>query len=390
MNDKILIKKLSKEIEKELESINFSADYIKTAEKKFLPQQIKIFNLKPAEANILKQACLSLGFDAAVHRDTITCLCEKSDAVLSGSVSQFQKLCGNLRKQPFRLKQLADEILKYLSDKPNYVINGQEFDFSKTYLIGILNVTPDSFSDGGKNFDTDSAVASAIQMSKDGAAIIDVGGESTRPDAVPVSWETECERILPVIKKIKEYDRNIIISVDTIHPATIVKAVETGADILNSVADISVFEPVFDFLKTHKTPIVVTHSDGIPPKPVENDFDGDIVDEIFKFFDSKIDYLNSKGLSENLFILDVGIGFGKSVNDQFELIKRADEFLSFGCPVLYGISRKSFISKPFGAENRDKITNIYGQYLMQKEINMLRVHDVKAHADIQKYLSPIM
>ena len=138
MNNKILIKKLNGNIEKELESVNFSADYIKTAEKKFLTQQIKIFNLKPAEANILKQACLSLGFDAAVNRDTITCLCDKSDAVLAGSVAQFLKLCENLKKQPFRLKKLSEEILKYLSDKPNYKIKEQEFDFSKTYLMGIF------------------------------------------------------------------------------------------------------------------------------------------------------------------------------------------------------------------------------------------------------------
>ncbi|MCR5262093.1 MAG: dihydropteroate synthase [Candidatus Gastranaerophilales bacterium] len=390
MNNKILIKKLSGNIEDELKSINFSADYIKTAEKKFLPQTIKIFNLKPAEANILKQSCLSLGFDAAVHRDTITCRCEKSDAILCGSTSQFLKLCENLKKQPFRLKTLSEELQKYLLPKQNYFINGHEFDFSKTYLMGILNVTPDSFSDGGKNYDTETAVNSALQMYKDGAAILDIGGESTRPDAVPVDVQTECNRILPVIEKIKKSNKDILISVDTIHPETIVKAVEAGADILNTVADIKIFESVFDFLKKHKTPIVVTHSDGIPPKPVLKDFDGDIADNLFRYFAEKIDYLKENGLTENLFILDVGIGFGKSINDQFELIKRAGEFLSLGYPVLYGISRKSFISKTFGTESRDKVSQIYAHHLMMNKINMLRVHDVKAHANLQIYLSKIM
>ena len=379
MNEKFLIKKLNSDIEKELKSINFSADYLKIAEKKFQTVKLKIFKLKPAEANILKQACLSLGFDCGVSQDSITCKCETTDAILAGSISQIIKLSEKLEKQPFRLKTLAKDLKSVIAEQKTYQIKWQKFDYKKTYLMGIVNVTPDSFSDGGKNFDTETAVATALQMYKDGAKIIDIGGESTRPNAEPVSWQTECERILPVIEKIKKENSEILISVDTLRPETTVKAIECGADILNTVADINTFEPIFDFLKTHKTPIVITHSDGIPPKPVEKDFDGDIAEEIFKYFSEKIDYLKSNGLSENLFILDVGIGFGKSINDQFELIKRADEFSALGYPVLYGISRKSFISKTFGEENRDEITKIYDQYLMGKNVNILRVHDVYGH-----------
>lgn len=389
MKDEILIKKICGEVEKELENIGFSSDYVDFAKNKYENFTFKIFELKPAEANILKQTCLSLGFDAGVNRDAVTCKCEFSDAIINGSVYQIEKLCEKLEQQPFRLKRLSKLLKEKITPPKFYEISGKKFDFKKPYLMGILNVTPDSFSDGGKNFNPKTAVNNALKMIEDGTEIIDIGGESTRPNATPISSEEECNRILPVISELKKLNPNIIISVDTIHPETIVKAIDFGADILNNVAKIETFEPVFDTLKKHKTPIVITHSDTIPPMPVTKDFDGDIVEEIYKFFAKKIKYLDEKGLGENLPILDVGIGFGKSINDQFELIKRAEEFSTLNCPILYGISRKSFIFKTFGIENRDEITKIYAQHLISKGTNILRVHDVKSHADLIKYLDKI-
>ena len=389
MNDKILVKTFNTDINKELTNINFSKEYIDIAKSKLDFLKLKIFNLKPAEANILKQTCLSLGFDAAVNRDAVTCKCDKSDALLSGSINQIEILCQKLEKQPFRLKNLAKQIRDIIFKSDCFYIKDITFSYDESHLMGIINVTPDSFSDGGINFDINSAFDSAIQMYQNGASIIDIGGESTRPDASSVDWHTECERIIPVIQKIKKFNSNIILSVDTIHPETCIKAIENGADILNTVDCIEKFESIYDFLITNKIPVVITHSKGIPPVNEEKDFDGDIVDEIFKFFADKIQYLKSRGLVDNLFILDVGIGFGKSLNDQFELIKRADEFSSLGYPVLFGISRKSFISKTFDIENRDEITRVYSQHLISKKVNILRVHDVKKHVDLKKYLSKL-
>lgn len=389
MKDEILIKKICGDVKEELENIGFSSDYVDFAKNKYKNFTFKIFELKPAEANILKQTCLSLGFDAAVNRDAVTCKCEFSDAIINGSVYQIEKLCEKLEQQPFRLKKLSKILKGKITPPKFYKISEKKFDYKKPYLMGILNITPDSFSDGGKNFNPTTAIDNALKMVDEGAAIIDIGGESTRPDATPISSEEECRRILPVISELKKSNQNIIISVDTIHPKTIVKAIELGADILNNVAQIEKFEPVFATLKNHKTSIVITHSDTIPPTPVTQDFDGDIVEEIYKFFAKKIQYLKEKGLGENLPVLDVGIGFGKSINDQFELIKRADEFTTLNCPILYGISRKSFIFKTFGLKNRDKITQIYAQHLISKGTNILRVHDVKSHADLIKYLDKI-
>lgn len=389
MNEQILIKSLSKNIEKELENVRFSKEYIGFAKDKYNFLSFKIFDLKPAEANILKQSCLSLGFDAAVNRDAVTCKCEFSDAIICGSIFQLKKLCEKLSIQPFRLKKLAKILEEKITPPQKYKIGTKNFDYKKTYLMGILNVTPDSFSDGGKNFNQSTAIENALKMVDDGATIIDIGGESTRPDATPITTEEECKRILPVIAELKKSYPQITISVDTIHPETVVKALDFGVDILNNVGSVKLFEPVFDILKEHKTSIVVTHSDGIPPKPVPTDFCGDITEEIYKFFASQQKYLQESGLTENLQIMDVGIGFGKSINDQFELIKRADEFLTLNTPILYGISRKSFVSKTFGSENRDEITKIYAQHLISKGVNILRVHDVKGHSKLLQYLEKI-
>ncbi|MBQ2644878.1 dihydropteroate synthase, partial [bacterium] len=259
MKDKILIKKFGNNIYDELKSINFSNDYINISQKKFVPLKLKFLNLKPAEANILKQTCLSLGFDAAINRDAVTCKCDKSDALVCANLHQIEKLAEKLKKQPFRFKSLAEDLEKIIIiPEKKYIIKNKSFDFNKTYLMGILNVTPDSFSDGNKFFDTEKAISAALEMDKNGAAIIDIGGESTRPNSSPISWKTECDRILPVVSKIKQVRPNVLISIDTIHPETIVKALECGADILNTVDKIEKFEPVFDVLKKTNTPIVIT------------------------------------------------------------------------------------------------------------------------------------
>lgn len=389
MKEEILIKKLGTNIDKELESIHFSADYKNHAIEKLQMFSIKIFNLKAVEANILKQTCLSLGFDAAVNRYAVNCKCDFSDAIICATKIQLKNLTEKLKIQPFRLKSLAEKLRTLLAEKKSYTISGKEFDFSKTYIMGILNITPDSFSDGGRNFDTKTAVKNAFQMISDGAKIIDIGGESTRPTAKKITAQEEIDRVLPVIKKIREQNKNIILSLDTIHTETAKIAIENGIDILNNVEAPEVFEPIFDFLAEKQTPIVIMHSEGVPPKPVLQDCEEDITDKIFKFFAKKIAYLKEKGLSKNLFILDTGIGFGKSVNDQFKLIKRADEFSTLGYPVLWGISRKSFMTKTFVDENPDELTQIFSQHLIMKNANILRTHNVKQIAKLQNYLSKI-
>ena len=321
MNEEIFVKYFSDNTVNELKNIEFSKEYLIFAKDKFDFLKLKVFNLSSAEANILKQTCLSIGFDCAVNRYAVNCKCESSDAILTPTLEQLKKLTDKLNKQPFRLKLLSEKLEKIVSQQKSYLIKNKVFNKNKSYIMGILNVTPDSFSDGGQFFDTNKAVKKAISLIEEGADIVDIGGESTNPNAELISDEEEIKRVIPVIRQIREKDKEIIISVDTRHPETIKKAVFAGADILNTVVDIRNFESVFDILAEHNIPVVITHSAEIPPKPVENDFDGDIVDEIYKYFIKVQNYLKETPLKDNLLIFDVGIGFGKSINDQFEIMK---------------------------------------------------------------------
>ncbi len=348
----LMVKKLSKNISEELQSVGFDSSYVSVAKDKYKGFGYKIFNLKPHEANILKQLCLSLGFDCAVSRETVMCSCEYTDAVIYASLSQINKLRKKLLIQPFRLKQLSD------------LFNIKQKKYTRPKIMGILNVTPDSFSDGGKYFDVSSALIHAKKLVDDGADIIDVGGESTRPDFVSVDVNDEIDRVIPVIKAMRENGITCDISVDTRNYETAKKAVEFGANIIN---DISGLEDVrlFNYVKDNNIKVVIVHSKELPA-------DKDIVDEIYSYFYEKI----NSGLNKENIIVDVGIGFNKTIEQNIELLKRLDEFETLGVPMLLGISRKSFIRNSFNidCDEADIPTALYSSMINCVDIH--RVHNV--------------
>ena len=372
----MFIKKSNNNFETELKTINFDSSYINVAKNKYISNSFKIFNLKPHEANILKQLCLSLGFDCAVSRDTIMCKCEYTNAMISASKSQLLKLIDKLKKQPFRLKELSNLLVEILkTEKQPIVINNDIFDWSKPYIMGILNVTPDSFSDGGEAYSIEKALQKTIQLIHDGADIIDIGGESTRPNAQVISVEEEISRVIPVIKKIRELNISITISVDTRNYLTAKLAIEAGANIINDVSGLDYDPLLFDYVAKNDIPVIIMHSDKVPAnsKDIETN---DIIEEVYYSLYKKIEKLLSNGHSKNNIIIDVGIGFGKSQQTNFELLKRIDEFSSLGVPMLLGISRKSFIRNEFGltCEEADIPTAMYSAML--KSVDIHRVHNV--------------
>lgn len=382
MNE-IIIKKANSDIKKELTSINFDKSYINTACSKYKGTAYKIFNLKPFEATILKQACLSLGFDCAVSRETITCNCEYTDCILFGSISQIKKLIDKLKHQPFRLKLIAEELTSKINNEtPILKIRNNIFDRNNEYIMGILNVTPNSFSDGGEYINPDIALNHAIQMINDGADIIDIGGESTKPNAETVTVEEEIKRVIPVIQKIRSQNENVVISIDTRNYETAKAAIEAGADIINDVSGLDYDSNMFNFVVSKNIPTVIMHSDKVPA--ISSDFsNGDIIEEIYFSLDKKIKKLLAAGMERQNIIADVGIGFGKSVQSNFEILKRIDEFSSLNVLMLLGISRKSFIRKEFNIDfnEADEVTALYSANI--KGINIHRVHNVKL---TKKYL----
>ena len=375
--------------EKELKKIGFDKTYLRQGALKHNFRTIKICDINCAQANIIKQTALTTGTDCAVHREVITGKVDISDCILSGSVSQLVKIAEKLKYQPFKLNILSEQIKKLVSLLPDslYVRDISIEWGKKTYIMGILNITPDSSSDGGEYFGTDKAIEHYKSLVQDGADFIDIGGESTRPFSKKVSAQEEQSRVVPIIKEIREFDSNTVISIDTRNASTARAAINAGADIINDVSALDWDEEMINILKDTKAPVVLNHSKGSPDVMQNDTCYTDVVDEIFDYLYKKIDFLVTNGIEQNKIIVDPGIGFGKSTEQNFEIIKRIEEFKSLGCPVLVGHSRKNFISETIESKDNsvlDTATLILSQMLADKKVDIIRVHNVKQHNILQK------
>ncbi len=217
----------------------------------------------------------------------------------------------------------------------------------KTTVMGILNITPDSFSDGGEYYDTQKAVERAKEMIAEGVDIIDIGGESTRPGAEAVTAEEEIKRVVPVIKAIRyDLDSDIQISIDTYKSQVAIAALSAGATIVNSLGGFTFDKKLVDVVKEYDCRIIVYHIKGEPRTMQKGEIVyKDVVGDISEFFKQQIDLGIKNGLRKDQFILDPGIGFGKTVEQNIEIIKRLKEFRSFELPILVGVSRKSHLGK---------------------------------------------
>ena len=389
--DKIFVKTVKNDIKTELNSVGFDTVYIDEASKKYNAQCYKIYNLKPYEANILKQLCLSLGFDCGVNRETITCKCEKTNAIVFATDRQISLLIKKLRVQPFKLKFLAGELEKLTNNnKPDELkIKNKIFNWSSPYIMGIVNATPDSFSDGGNCYNTTDAYNHALKLIKDGADIIDIGGESTRPNADTISPEIEIKRVIPLIKILRENNIDIPISIDTRNYETAIEAIKAGADVVNDVSGLDYDENLKKYIIKNNIPVIIMHSNKVPATS-DNFTNNDIVEEVYFSLKNKIDYVLSNSFDKKNIIIDVGIGFGKSPETCFELLKRMEEFKSLGCPILLGISRKSFIRNSFNCDfnESDNVTALYSSTV--KGVNIHRVHNVALTKKYLNYTSKLL
>lgn len=220
---------------------------------------------------------------------------------------------------------------------------GRQLALSHPLVMGVLNVTPDSFSDGGTFETPQKAVEHALRMEDEGADLIDVGGESSRPGAEPVEPELELKRVLPVIEGIRKRSR-IGISVDTYRASTAEKALDAGADIVNDISALRFDPAMVSLIAERRVPVVLMHMLGTPRDMQKNPRYSDCVAEILAFFDERIDYCRKHRVDKTKIIIDPGIGFGKRLNDNLALLSNLSRFKKYGLPVLIGASRKSFIS----------------------------------------------
>lgn len=247
--------------------------------------------------------------------------------------------------------------------------------------MGIVNVTPDSFSDGGKFFDANAAVSHALQLVADGADILDVGGESTRPNAVDVSEDVELARVLPVIERLVA-QVSVPISIDTRKAAVARAAIESGAEIINDVSGLTHDPEMVEVAVATDAGVCVMHMQGTPQTMQAQPTYGDVVREVHDYLCSRRDALIAAGVEPTRICLDPGIGFGKTFNHNLALLQNAGQFHDLGCPVLVGHSRKRFLASIVGnenSENADRTAATMGVSLALAEqgVQMLRVHDVR-------------
>lgn len=243
--------------------------------------------------------------------------------------------------------------------------------------MGILNITPDSFSDGGKFLDSQVAANHAIKMIENGADMIDVGGESSRPGAKPVLIDEELKRILPVIKAIREKS-DCLISVDTYKSKVAEAALNLGADLINDISSLSFDGKMAGVISAYKVPLVLMHMQGVPENMQLNPLYVNIINDLITFFKSKISIAKEAGVSNNMIILDPGIGFGKRVDDNFEIIRELKQICNMGYPILLGTSRKSFIGDTLGLPINDRLEGTLASVAIGvlNGAKILRVHDI--------------
>ncbi|MCK5848103.1 MAG: dihydropteroate synthase [Caldisericia bacterium] len=334
---------------------------------------LKLSNVDFREATILKQTFLSTGGDVAVNKGVLDHSKQNSTVLLMGTKKTYSVALESLEKQCiFNLPHICESLgifLKKLIEKESN---------PTPLFMGILNVTPDSFSDGGTLLSVSDILYKTEKMIKDGANIIDIGGESTRPGALPVPLKKELARVLPAIKEIKKHFPSIRISIDTQKPLVAKTCIEEGASIVNCVKVIPEMLDVVSLSKT--TEIIAMHMNGTPLTMQGKTNYASIISEIHSYFKNILVQAHSRKIQNNRIILDPGIGFAKTPEQNLKIFKELSSFFDLNCKILIGHSRKSFFQHMLGIdlEDRDIPTSALSVFLWKQGVDILRVHNVKA------------
>lgn len=341
-----------------------------------------IDSVSSAAANILKQCMLSGGADAIVSRGTVACSSSETGVLLTGTPKQLLRAAGSLHGQPFGLTALAEVIRQAVLSPPapptTIRAGAGILDFAGGPIVmGILNLTPDSFSDGGRYADVPSAVERAMEMTRAGASIVDIGAESTRPGSDPVPPEVQLDRIMPVLHGLLEVDCPAVISVDTSSAEVAGSALDAGAGMVNDVTALS--DPdMTEVVARAGVPVVLMHMRGTPRNMQDAPVYVDVLEEVYSFLESRIESAGTGGIDRNRIVVDPGIGFGKRHDDNLKLIGRLREFSWLGCRTLLGHSRKSFLGAITGINDaalRDGASHLISA-VTYGSADILRVHDV--------------
>lgn len=343
---------------------------------------VKIEGLSTAGANILKQTALALGGDCAINRAVVSGRVRRSDAVLFVTMRQFSALAGRLKYQPDCIARQVPELLELsgclLSPRRIIKLGRKTLDLgARTYVMGILNVTPDSFSDGGRFLEPSAALDHAVAMAEEGADFIDIGAESTRPGSRSVPARKQLARLLPVLHAVKKRVKAPV-SVDTTSATVAQAALKEGADIVN---DVSAFTDrrMAAVVARAGVPCILMHMKGRPRTMQQNPEYSDLMAEVTGFLASARARGAAAGIERAQMLVDPGIGFGKTVEHNLEILRRLSELQSLGAPVVVGPSRKRFIGAVSDAPPGKRVEGTIAACVLAAAngANVLRVHDVK-------------
>ncbi|MCE5329363.1 dihydropteroate synthase [bacterium] len=346
---------------------------------------IKVTDVDSRAANILKQEMLARDGDVATSRETLYSSAQRSDVIIFGTKKNIKSLIDKIRIQPFGLKSLSVELSEFLDNlekierRKILKIGPKEFDLkNEVVIMGILNVTPDSFFDGGKYYDVKNAFKKVDKIVEDGADIIDVGGMSTRPGSNPVSVEDELERTIPIISYIKK-NHNVLISIDTYRSSVALKAIEAGADAINDISGLVLDDNMKRIASDYGSSLILMHMKGTPQNMQKDPFYEDVVEEIYGFFRTQTALAIESGVKPENIMIDPGLGFGKTLEHNFTIIKKLKDFKSLGFPILIGASRKSFTGALSNLPPDQRLEGSLAVAVMSvmNGANLLRVHDVR-------------
>jgi len=364
-----------------LRDMRVSGGGISLMDKKCLFRVVRVKGLDIRAANILKQEMLSRGGEVATSREVYELAGRAAECLIMGTLVQYERLLPKLRQQPFGLRALADAIGAVLESYAGGAPTCHPgLDLSRRpQIMGILNVTPDSFADPGVHFDREVAIAGAWRMVDEGADLIDVGGESTRPGSDPTSFDDEVDRVVPVVKALAG-DLPAHLSVDTCKAGVAAKALEAGAFMINDVSALRSDRGMAAVLRDAGCPVILMHMLGEPKTMQVNPVYDSVVEDVYRFFVERLTWAIDQGLKEENLLVDPGIGFGKTLAHNLALIRGLGSFRSLGRPVVLGASRKRFIGEVLGlADAPDRVYGTVATSVIAalQEVEVVRVHDVK-------------
>jgi len=336
-------------------------------------------------ANIIKQEMLAAGGDAAVARGTVSCRLPDTDVILMGTRKQLGRFAGKMARQPFGLPALAKALAALLNniEADALALKTARREISlgeRTLVMGIVNVTPDSFSDGGRYFSPDQAVEHALQLVGEGADMLDVGGESSRPGAAPVAVDEELRRVTPVIAALAR-KTGVPLSVDTTKAEVARAALAAGAEIVNDVSAMRFDDGMPAVVRDSGAAVVLMHMRGTPGDMQAGDLEyPSLWGEILRFLDDRIRAAAAAGIPPQAMVVDPGLGFGKSAADNLKLIRELAECRVLGRPIMMGPSRKSFLGAITGAGPQDRGAETMAAVTacILNGAHLIRVHDVAA------------